>query len=103
VTVRKKGAEVKTHDIGELTAISDSLVGDTAQPLDAHTRFWQAVGLRQTGSEARKSDQMWINDPESARSFLRRLIGSAREEVFVADCFFNAEDLARAISISFTV
>jgi hypothetical protein len=91
---KKKGAEVKTHDIGELTAISDSLVGDTVQPLDAHTRFWQAVGLRQTGSQARKSDQMWINDPESARSFLRRLIGSAREEVFVADCFFNAEDLA---------
>jgi hypothetical protein len=91
---KKKGAEVKTHDIGELTSVSNSMIGDATQPLSAHARFWQSVGLRQTGSQARKSDQMWINDPESARAFLRGLIGSAREEVFVADCFFNAEDLA---------
>jgi hypothetical protein len=91
---KKKGTEVKTHDIGELTSVSNSMIGDATQPLSAHARFWQSVWLRQTGSQARKSDQMWINDPESARAFLRGLIGSAREEVFVADCFFNAEDLA---------
>ncbi len=91
---KKKDAEIKTHDIAEFTSASNSLIGDTEPPLDAHSHFWQSVALRAAGSQARKSDQTWINDPQTARALLRGLIGSARDEVFVADCFFDAEDLA---------
>lgn len=91
---RKKDAEVKEHEIREQTLVTNSLIGETTPPLDAHTRFWESVGLRQTGNQARKGDQRWIDDPAAARAFLRGLIGSARQEVFVADCFFNGEELA---------
>jgi hypothetical protein len=91
---RAKDAEVKEHEIGEQTLVTNSLIGETAPPLDAYTRFWESVELRQTGGQARKSDQRWIDDPATARAFLRGLIGSARREVFVADCFFNGQELA---------
>jgi hypothetical protein len=91
---RKKGAEIKEHEIGEQTLVTDSLIGDIEPPLDAHSRFYESANIRQNASQARKSDQRWIDDPTAARVFLRGLIGSARREVFVADCFFNGEDLA---------
>jgi hypothetical protein len=90
---KKKGAEIKEHIIPEATAITDSLVGDTERPPSAHERFWEAAAMRRSSDQARKADQRWINDAATARVFLRGLIGSAREEVFVADGFFNGEDL----------
>jgi hypothetical protein len=59
-----------------------------------HSRYYDAVERRRIGAQARLHDQRWINDVASARIFLRATIGSARQEVFVADSFFSGEDLA---------
>jgi len=91
---KKRDAEIKEHEFPETTVVTNSLVGDTERPLSAHERFWEAAAMRLSTDQARKADQRWIDDPATARVFLRGLIGSAREEVFVADCFFNGEDLA---------
>jgi hypothetical protein len=91
---KKKDAEVIEHEFPETTVATSSLVGDTEGPLSAHERFWQAAAMRRSNNRAHKADQRWIDDPTTARAFLRGLIGSAREEVLVADCFFNGEDLA---------
>ena len=91
---KKKDAEIKEHEFAEMTGVTNSLVGNTERPLSAHERFWEAAAMRLSTDQARKADQRWIDDPATARAFLRGLIGSAREEVFVADCFFNGEDLA---------
>lgn len=92
---KKKDAEIREHEFPEATLVTDSLVGDTERPLSAHERFWEAAAMRLSTDQARKADQRWIDDPATAQAFLRGLIGSAREEVFVADCFFDGEDLAR--------
>jgi hypothetical protein len=91
---KKKDAEIKEYDIHERMHAANSLVGDTVPPPNAYNRFFESAGQRQISNQARTSDQRWINDPTEARAFLRGLIGSARQEVFVADCFFNGEDLA---------
>ena len=90
---RKKDAEIKTYEIGELAPTTDSVVGDVTPPMTPHARFYDAVELRRVGARARLQDQRWINDVASARSFLRATIGGARQEVFVADSFFSGGDL----------
>jgi hypothetical protein len=91
---RKRDAETTEHEVNEQMFVTNSLIGETTPPLDAHSRFWESVALRQTSGQARKSDQQWIDDPAVARAFLRGLIGGARKEVFVADRFFDGEDLS---------
>jgi hypothetical protein len=91
---KKKDAEVKTHEIGEFVPGFDSVVGDATPPMNAHARYYEAFARRRVSGQARTNDQRWINDAASARAFLRALIGSAREEVFVADCFFSGEELS---------
>jgi hypothetical protein len=90
---KKKNAEIKEHGIYERAHAIESLVGDTAPPPSPFARFWEAAAQRHVGSQARKSDQQWIDDPAVARAFLRSLTGGARQEVFVADCFFGGEEL----------
>jgi hypothetical protein len=89
----KKDAEIKEHEFPEATLVSDSLIGEADPPPSAQQRFWNAAALRISTDQARKADQRWVDDTVAARAFLRGIISSARNEVFVADCFFNSSDL----------
>jgi hypothetical protein len=91
---KKKDAGVKTYEIGEFARATDSLVGDVTPPMTPHARYYDAVERRSVSRQARLHDQRWINDVATARRFLRATIGSARQEVFVADSFFSAEELS---------
>jgi hypothetical protein len=91
---KKKDAGVKTYEIGEFARATDSLVGDVTPPMTPHARYYEAVERRSVSRQARLHDQRWINDVATARRFLRATIGSARQEVFVADSFFSAEELS---------
>jgi hypothetical protein len=90
----KKDAKVSVHEFSEFAPAFDSLVGDTSPPMDSHTRYYDGVEHRRVGAQARRSDQRWIDNVASARAFLRAVIGSARQEVFVADCFFSGEEMS---------
>jgi hypothetical protein len=90
---KKKNAEIKEHQITEPMPPIDSLVGDTAPQPDPYARFWQAAAQRNVSNQARSSDQRWIDDPVEGRKFIRGLIGGARQDVLVADCFFGGEEL----------
>jgi hypothetical protein len=91
---KKKGAKVTVHEFGEFAPAFDSVIGDTTPPLDAHARYFESVGRRRVSGQARQNDQRWIDDVAGTRAFLRGLVGSARQEVFVADCFFGGEELS---------
>jgi hypothetical protein len=106
---KKKDAGTRDYDIYEEGPAIDSVVGDATPQLDPYARFWEAAAERNASGQAQKSDQRWINDPSEARLFLRGLIGGAREEIFVADCFFGGEELgtylhfARRLGVSIRI
>ncbi len=90
---KKKDAGIREHQIHERALGANSLIGESEPQPGPYARFWEAAAQRVVRSQARTSDQRWIDDPAAARAFLRDLIGGARQDVFVADCFLGGEDL----------
>jgi phosphatidylserine/phosphatidylglycerophosphate/cardiolipin synthase-like enzyme len=90
---KKRNSEIKEHRITESIPPINSVIGETTPQPDPYARFWNAAAQRNVSSQARSSDQRWIDDPIEAQKFIRGLISGARQEVLIADGYFGGEEL----------
>lgn len=93
---RKTDAMPTQHEVPEIVLASSSEIrpnGEAPRSPDPMTRFDESVARRRAERLAREQQLQWFDDATKARSFVRGLIGRARELVMIVDPYCDGQDL----------
>lgn len=97
---RRVVVEGKTKEVYEVTErvpIRDApvVVGELQDPLSVSARFTKAKISRERREISARLGVQWFDDPATAASAIRGLIGKARNRVWIIDPYFAGEEVVR--------